>query len=129
MDKSTATRNLINKKENKCFQYAVTFALDHEEIGKDPERITKIKPLIDKYEWKGINLTIALDVFLIDKYEWKRINLTIAVDVSYAKKENIYPAYVSKHIVGSLRRPSWGVLSTLCCQGILDQKTLLNNVV
>ena len=55
MDKSTATRNLINKKENKCFQYAVTFALGHEEIGKDPERITKIKPLIDKYEWKGIN--------------------------------------------------------------------------
>ena len=32
-------------------------------------------------------------------------------------------------LVGSLRWPSWGLLSTLCFQWILDQKTLLNNVV
>ena len=34
----------INKKYNKCFQYTVTVALNHEEIGKSPGRITKIKP-------------------------------------------------------------------------------------
>ena len=45
-----ATKNPINKKHNKCFQYAVTVALKHEERGKTPERITKIKPLINKYE-------------------------------------------------------------------------------
>ena len=38
-----ATINPINKKDNKCFQYAVTAALNHEEIKKDPKRITKIK--------------------------------------------------------------------------------------
>ena len=30
-----ATINAINKKYNKCFQYAVTFALNHEKIEKD----------------------------------------------------------------------------------------------
>ena len=49
-----ATINLTNKK-NKCFQYAVTVVLDHEEIGKHSERIIKIKPFLNKYNWKGIN--------------------------------------------------------------------------
>ena len=39
-----ATINPINKKDNKCFQYALTVALNQEEIKKDPQRITKIKP-------------------------------------------------------------------------------------
>ena len=26
-----------------------------EKMGKHPERITEIKPFIDKYKWKGIN--------------------------------------------------------------------------
>ena len=32
--------NPINKKDNKCSQYVVTVALNYEEIGKNPERIT-----------------------------------------------------------------------------------------
>ena len=40
---------------SKCSQYAVTIALNHEEIKKDPQRITKIKPFIDKYNWETIN--------------------------------------------------------------------------
>ena len=40
-----ATINLINEKDNKWFQYAVTVALNHEEIKKDPKRITKTKLL------------------------------------------------------------------------------------
>ena len=39
--------NAINKKHNKCFQYHVTVALDHKEIGKPAERITKMKPFIN----------------------------------------------------------------------------------
>ena len=45
--------NPINKKD-KCFQYAVAVALNHDEIGKHAERITKIKPFINKYKWEGI---------------------------------------------------------------------------
>ena len=51
-----ATINTINKKDNKCFQYAVTVALNNEEIKKDLQRIAKIKPFINKYNWEGINL-------------------------------------------------------------------------
>ena len=35
----------INKKDNKCFQYAVTFVLNYEEIKKDLQRITKLNLL------------------------------------------------------------------------------------
>ena len=45
-----ATINRINKKDNECFQYAVTVALGHEEIKKDLQRITKIKSFISKYD-------------------------------------------------------------------------------
>ena len=49
------TINLTHKKDNKCFKFAVTVAPNLEEIKKDLQRITKIKPLINKYKWEGIN--------------------------------------------------------------------------
>ena len=86
------TINSINKKD-KCFQYAVTVPLNHEEIGKNAERITKIKPFINKYKWEGINLPSEKD-------DWKKFeknNVTIALNVLYVEKERIYAAYVSKN--------------------------------
>ena len=35
-------------------QYAVTVALNHEEIKEDPQGITKIKPFINKCNWEEI---------------------------------------------------------------------------
>ena len=45
----------MNKKGNKCFQYTVTVPLNHEEINIDLQRITKVKPFINKYNCEGIN--------------------------------------------------------------------------
>ena len=44
----------INPKNNddKCFQYGLNAAVNHEQIKKDPQRITKIKPFIDQYNWE-----------------------------------------------------------------------------
>ena len=56
-----ATINPINKKDNKCFQYAITVFLNHEEIQKDLQIITKIKPFIKKYDWEGINFPSEKD--------------------------------------------------------------------
>ena len=53
--KNKETMNPIIRKDI-CFQYAVTVVLNHEEIKKDPQRIVKIKPFINKYNWKGINV-------------------------------------------------------------------------
>ena len=38
-----ATINLKNKEDRNCFQYAITIALDHQDIGNDPQIISKIK--------------------------------------------------------------------------------------
>ena len=48
----------INPKSNddKCFQYALTVALDYEQIKDHPERISKIKPLESPYNWKEIDI-------------------------------------------------------------------------
>ena len=46
-------KSTINPKNNdyKCFQYAVTVALNHDKINKDPQRISKIKPFSNQYNW------------------------------------------------------------------------------
>ena len=53
MESQKVTINLISKKYDKCFQYAVTVVLNHEEIGKNPERITKIKHFLNKHKLEG----------------------------------------------------------------------------
>ena len=47
----------INSKniDNKCFQYTVTVALNYQNIKSNPQRITKIKPFINQYNWKEIS--------------------------------------------------------------------------
>ena len=73
----------INKKDSKCFQYAVTIVLNNEETRKYFQRKIKIKPFINKYNWKGIN-------FSSEKNDWKKIektNVTIALNVLYVKKK------------------------------------------
>ena len=81
------------KKDNKSFQYAVTVALNHEEIKDVLQRITKKTPFMNKCNWKEI-------VFPSEKDDWKKFeknNRTITLNLLYAKKEKIYLAYVSKH--------------------------------
>ena len=59
---------------------------------KDPQRITKVKPFIDKYNQEGINYPSG-------KGNWKNFetnNLTIAFNVGMLKKEKLYPTYFSK---------------------------------
>ena len=87
----------INPKnyDDKCFQYAVTAALNHEQIKKDPQRISKIKPLIDQYNRKEIK-------FSSHKKDWNELeknNKTIALNILYLpyNTEDIRHAYKSKH--------------------------------
>ena len=83
--------NPINKKETKCFQRAVAWS--HEQIGKHPERITKIKPFINKHNWKERNFSSGKD----DWKQFEKNNVAIALNVLYPKKVKKYPAYVWKH--------------------------------
>ena len=60
-----STINPINN-DYKCFQYAITLALNLDKIRKNPQRISKIKPFIDQYNWKDIN-------FPATSKDWKKL--------------------------------------------------------
>ena len=89
-------KSTINPKNNddKCFQYAVTLALNLDKIKKDPQRVSKIKPLIEKYNWEIID-------FPSTSNDWKKFecNNEVALNILYVpyntKKINI--AYKSKN--------------------------------
>ena len=42
---------MINE-DDKCLQYVVTVALSYGEIKSHPEKVSNIKPFINKYKWK-----------------------------------------------------------------------------
>ena len=65
--KQKAIINPQNKKDDKCFQYALTVALNHEQIKNNPERISKIEPFIDQYNWNKID-------FPFTSKDWKNLS-------------------------------------------------------
>ena len=89
-------KSTINPKNNdaKCFQYAVTLALNLDNIDNHPERISKIKHFINKYNWKDID-------FPSTSKDWKKSESDneVALNVLYVphntKKINI--AYKSNN--------------------------------
>ena len=60
---------------------------------KHAERLAKIKTLINKYKWEGINLPSKKD----DWEKFEKNNVTIALRVLYVKKEKIYPCCSKKN--------------------------------
>ena len=49
LENKKATINLQNNNDNNFFRYAITIALNHQNIGNNPERISNIKPFINQY--------------------------------------------------------------------------------
>ena len=73
-------KSTINPKSNdhKCFQNAITLALNLNRINKDPQRVSKIKPFIEKYNWEDID-------FPSTSKDWKKFesNNEIALNILY----------------------------------------------
>ena len=79
----------------KCFQYAVTVTLNHDKINQNPQRVSKIKPFINQYNWNDID-------FPSTGKDWKKFKLnneSIALNILYVphKTGKIHLAYKSKH--------------------------------
>ena len=74
-------RAAINPKSNddKCFQYAITAALNHQKTENHPEKILNIKSFFSQYNWKGMNFLAGIE-------DWKN-NKSIAI---------LYIVYTSK---------------------------------
>ena len=89
-------KSTVNPKNNddKCFQYAVTLALNLDKIKKDPQRISKIKPFIDQYNWKDIDSPAT-------SKDWKKLKLNneIALKMLYVphNTRKIQVVYKSKY--------------------------------
>ena len=65
--------------DDKCFQNALTVPLYYEQVKDNPERILKIKPFIDQYNWKEID-------FPSHSKDWKKFesnNKSIALNILY----------------------------------------------
>ena len=101
MDKR-ATINPQNTKDNYCFAYSTIAALHHEEINKDSQPISKLKPYIPNYNWNDINFPacqkdwktfersnkdIALNIFSAHSTE-KKLNMILRSDQNH-KREHI----------------------------------------
>ena len=52
MVKKLKSNNKSKKNDDNSFLYALTVALNYQNIEKDPQRISKIKPFINQYDWK-----------------------------------------------------------------------------
>ena len=90
-----ATINPKNMKDDFCFQYAITVALNYGKIKNHPERIKNIKPFIDQYDWSGI-------YFPSYKTDWnlfEKNNKSVALNVLHVphNTKRIRHAYKSKY--------------------------------
>ena len=87
----------INQKNNdsKCFQYPATLALNINSIDKHHQRITKIKPFIENYNWNDIK-------FPATKKDWNKFevnNKNVALNILYVpyNTKKVEIAYKSKY--------------------------------
>ena len=90
-------KSIINPKNNehKCFQYAVTLALNYDKIDRNSQRISKIRPFIDQYNWKDIDIPAT-------SKDWKKFeqnNESIPLNIIYVphNTRKIHIAYKSRH--------------------------------
>ena len=73
---------IINNNNNNDFQNALDNGLNYQAIEKDPQRTSKLKPYIDKYNREEIN-------FPVGSKEWQKFernNDTIALNVLCVEK-------------------------------------------
>ena len=91
MKNKNEIRNLKNK-DDKCFQHVVMVALNYRVIESHPERVSNIKPIINKYNWNGIKYPSKID----DWKTFEKNNPTIDLNVLYIKDMEICPAHISK---------------------------------
>ena len=129
-------KSTINLKNNdsKCFQYAVTVALNHGKINNDSQRVSKIKPFINQYNWSDID-------FPSTSKDWRKFELnneSITLNILYVphKTRKICLAYNSKHNLTREKqvilliitdREKWHYIAVTRLSGLLRGVTGNNN--
>ena len=89
------TKNNKNTKNDMCFQYAITAGLNHRNIDHHPEKISKLRPFINNYNWNDIE-------YPSHSKDWRKFecnNKTIALNILYVpyNTKQITQTYISKY--------------------------------
>ena len=128
-----ATINPKNK-DNKCFQYSITVALNHQNTENHPERISNIKPFIDKYNWKGIdfpagikdwkkfeknNKEVALNILSAPSNNTKTINLIYKSKYNRKRKNQVVLLMITDN-KQSDKIDKWYYIALKCVKQIMD---------
>ena len=74
---------------NKCFQYSIIISLYNKEIKNNPERISKIEPFINNFNWENIN-------FPPEEQDYKTFemnNKSIVLNILQANEQKISHFY------------------------------------
>ena len=90
-----ATINSKNTNDVYCFMYAVTIALDHMELGTNPECISqKLSIYTQVFNWHDIDFSASFEDYVI----FENLNEDIALNILYVpfRETNIWPEYISK---------------------------------
>ena len=90
-----ATINPKNTKDDYCLAYSIVACIHNNEIDHHPDRISKLKPFIKKYNWNDISFPTEQKDW--DKFE--RTNKDIALNIlsAYSTKKKINIVKTSKH--------------------------------
>ena len=89
------TINPRNTKNHRYFQYALTAALNYQNIAHNPERISKLRPFFNNYNRKDIEFPSRSK----DWRKFEQYNKTIALNILYIpyNTKQIKQAYISKY--------------------------------
>ena len=77
--KNKKSNNKSKSNDDKCFQYALTVALNYQNIKEDLQRMSEIKHFIGQYNWKEVD-------FPSHQNDWKKYeqsNKSIALNVLF----------------------------------------------
>ena len=87
--------NPKNTEDNNCFQYAMIAALNYQNINRNPERISKLKPFIDNYNWDNVCFPAGHK----DYSAFEKNNSDIAINILYVpyNTKQVKQALISKH--------------------------------
>ena len=79
--------------DNKSFQYSITLSLYHKEVGNNFNRITKIKPYVNNFNWNNINFPPANQ----DYETFELNNENISLNIYQFDNEKVSQLYKSKY--------------------------------
>ena len=81
-------------KDNMCFQYAITTSLNYKKIKNHPEKISKINPFINNYNWDNMQLPSQQQDY--EKFEMNNKSISLNVLHIQHDTKNIKYSYKSK---------------------------------